>query len=179
MRWMTSGSVRMYGVNYSPQQAVNTDGWSPAQVHHQVYLGNIIPDTRINAPYYEYSEGGGWSNERADFIPSTYPGRVTFTGPWSRQVMYMAITPVRHRNSTGDVAIRMELRRGAVQGAGDLVRSFGVYYHRGTLWESLTMVGLSDQLDIGEPYNLGIAIRCDAGGGDVGGSRIWAVPLAE
>ena len=87
MKWMASGSVKLFGTTYSAGQSVDTTSWTPTQLQQQIYLGNIVLDTRIGYVTRFDADGGSWGSTYADFTRFSFTARGSFVGPESGRML--------------------------------------------------------------------------------------------
>lgn len=176
MKWMASGSVRMFNVNYSPQQVVNTTSWTPAQLQQQIYLGNIVPDARVGAPTFITAEGGEFSSTYPDYHIFPRGARGVFTAPESGKVMFYSTVYVMGGTNTSRTRMRLEVRTGAKLGEGTWVGSTHRVFWLGKDAYSET-IAHGMQLTPGATYNVCQGYTTTAGGGTISDPRITVVPF--
>ena len=176
MKWMTSGSVKMFGVNYSAGASVDVSSWSPSQLQQQIYLGNIIQDVRIGDTFRITGDGGSWNNTYASTHYFGMAARGTFVVPPSGRFMIFGENCVRGNQTDSVISVRLAIRKGTDTVAGEYVHGSVPAYFRGNKSMTQVIPHLTIGMTPGSTCNVTTGFTATAGGGKLIFSRAYIVP---
>lgn len=176
MKWMTSGSVKMFGVNYSSGASVDVSSWSPSQLQQQIYLGNIIQDVRIGNTFRITGDGGAWTGTYPDTKYFVFAARGTFVAPPSGRFMIFGENCISGNSASSVITARVTIRKGTNMNSGEYVHTSVRSYFRGNKAMTEVTPNLSIGMTPGATYNVTTGFTATAGGGRLFYSRAYVVP---
>lgn len=177
MKWMTSGSVRMFGVNYSAGASVDVSSWSPSQLQQQIYLGNIIQDVRIGNTFRVSGDAFEWNGTYPDTTYFSGAARGTFVVPPSGRFMIFGENCISGKSTSSVITARITIRKGTNLTSGEYVHTSVRTYFRGNKYMTGVTPNLTIGMTPGATCNFTTGFTATAGGGKLLYSRAYVMPL--
>lgn len=178
MRWVASTPVVIFGTSYGAGQSVNTESWTNDQIHQQVYLGHIVPDTRIGSAQSFSGSGGDWNNAHTD-LRTVLAAAGAFTAPESGKVLVISSVTGRAKDPDGILRIQVRIGQGPALRQGAEVALTPQAHYRGSQHYLQEVTHLVSNLTAGERYNACHAIENTAGGAVIlNPPRIQIIPVS-